>query len=153
MKRCVENAEKPIRLCGFVIIDMFSQFDGGFPRTIVLLILVLLVSPVFILFSRHPFGIVRSVISLLVSKIPDNLKRSTLRRGILVAVFMMILFVNFLGIVPFAFRMRAHGWFVVGIALSIYLTYLFLFFLKNPARFFAHLVPMGSPRGLRLLLF
>lgn len=67
---------------------------------------------------------------------------------VILRVFLFVLFNNFFGLLPYVFTASRHPTFTCSLAVSSWLGYFVYSRLCNPASFFAHLVPLGTPRTL-----
>jgi len=67
---------------------------------------------------------------------------------IILGVFLFVLFNNFFGLLPYVFTASSHPAFTCPLAISSWLGYFVYSRTCNPASFFAHLVPLGTPRAL-----
>lgn len=73
---------------------------------------------------------------------PINSQGSTL---ILVSLFSLILFNNFLGLFPYIFTRTRHIVLTLALALPLWLAFILFGWLNNTIHIFAHLVPQGTP--------
>ncbi|KAF0148290.1 MAG: ATP synthase subunit a [Ignavibacteria bacterium] len=71
----------------------------------------------------------------------------------LVFLFLLILCVNFSGLVPFGFRISSQLWFCLWARLRYFFLCVIFFLRKGAVLFLSHFVPLGSPVVLRPFLF
>jgi F-type H+-transporting ATPase subunit a len=74
--------------------------------------------------------------------IGENIKGSTL---IIVSLFRLIIFNNFLGLFPYIFTRSRHIVITLTLALPLWLTFIVFGWINNTVHIFAHLVPQGTP--------
>nr|YP_010960288.1 ATP synthase F0 subunit 6 [Rhynchophorus phoenicis]WNH29321.1 ATP synthase F0 subunit 6 [Rhynchophorus phoenicis] len=72
----------------------------------------------------------------------NNSKGSTL---LLIALFSLILFNNFLGLFPYIFTCTSHLNLSLSLSLPLWLTFMLYGWIFNTIHMFAHLVPQGAP--------
>nr|YP_006576021.1 ATP synthase F0 subunit 6 [Sphenophorus sp. BYU-CO246]ACZ58548.1 ATP synthase F0 subunit 6 [Sphenophorus sp. BYU-CO246] len=75
----------------------------------------------------------------------SNSKGSTL---LLISLFALILFNNFLGLFPYIFTCTSHMTLTLSLSLPLWLTFMFYGWFFNTTHMFAHLVPQGAPNIL-----
>nr|QAY82046.1 ATP synthase F0 subunit 6 [Acrocrypta assamensis] len=71
-----------------------------------------------------------------------NFKGKTL---ILITLFLMILFNNFLGLFPYIFTSSSHMIFTLSLALPLWLSFMIYGWINHTTYMLAHLVPQGTP--------
>nr|YP_010988639.1 ATP synthase F0 subunit 6 [Paranaspides lacustris]WOR80931.1 ATP synthase F0 subunit 6 [Paranaspides lacustris] len=64
---------------------------------------------------------------------------------IFVSLFSLILFNNFLGLLPYIFTSSSHMAFTLSLALPLWLSFMIFGWLNNTQHMFSHLVPQGTP--------
>nr|ALO70451.1 ATP synthase F0 subunit 6 [Coccinellidae sp. 1 EF-2015] len=64
---------------------------------------------------------------------------------IFIALFILILMNNFLGLFPYIFTSTSHLTMTLSLALPLWLTFMIFGWILNPYHMFAHLVPQGTP--------
>nr|AKR06301.1 ATP synthase F0 subunit 6 [Tenebrio molitor]UAJ48197.1 ATP synthase F0 subunit 6 [Tenebrio molitor] len=74
--------------------------------------------------------------------IGENIKGSTL---MMVSLFSLIMFNNFLGLLPYIFTSSSHMVMTLTLALPLWLTFMVFGWINNTVHMFAHLVPQGTP--------
>nr|QDG00991.1 ATP synthase F0 subunit 6 [Tenebrio molitor]QDG01017.1 ATP synthase F0 subunit 6 [Tenebrio molitor] len=74
--------------------------------------------------------------------IGENIKGSTL---MMVSLFSLIMFNNFLGLFPYIFTSSSHMVMTLTLALPLWLTFMVFGWINNTVHMFAHLVPQGTP--------
>nr|AOY39124.1 ATP synthase F0 subunit 6 [Georissidae sp. BMNH 840458] len=72
----------------------------------------------------------------------NKIKGSTL---ILISLFSMILFNNFLGLFPYIFTSSSHMMFTLSLALPLWLSFMIFGWFNNTIHMLTHLVPQGTP--------
>nr|YP_009186000.1 ATP synthase F0 subunit 6 [Tetartopeus terminatus]ALO71198.1 ATP synthase F0 subunit 6 [Tetartopeus terminatus] len=75
-------------------------------------------------------------------KILNNIKGSTL---MFISLFSLIMFNNFLGLFPYIFTSSSHLIMTLGLALPLWISFMFYGWINNMTHMFAHLVPQGTP--------
>ena len=70
------------------------------------------------------------------------------RTIIFVSLFSLIVFNNFLGLMPYVFTRSRHLVITLGLALPLWLTFMVYGWFKHTQHIFAHLVPQGTPTVL-----
>lgn len=75
------------------------------------------------------------------------------REVILCCVVRLIVFFNYLGLIPFRIPLRAHMEFFILFSLSIVLTIILRKFFYKSRRFFLHFIPYSCPLPLSVFLF
>jgi len=138
-----------------MIANLFSTFDPSTNFNISLNWLriflgILIIPPIFwIIPSRLSilwFNIIR-----LLSKEFNVLLKSSSSKGrtlILIRLFSLILFNNFLGLFPYIFTCTRHITITLSLSLPLWLTFIFYGWAFNTTHIFAHLVPQGAPNAL-----
>nr|ALO77623.1 ATP synthase F0 subunit 6 [Galerucinae sp. 846596] len=64
---------------------------------------------------------------------------------IFISLFMMILFNNFLGLIPYLFTSTSHMTLTLSLALPLWMSFMIYGWINNTIHMFAHLVPHGTP--------
>nr|APX39801.1 ATP synthase F0 subunit 6 [Gonioctena aegrota] len=64
---------------------------------------------------------------------------------IFVSLFSLVLFNNFLGLLPYIFTSTSHMTMTLALALPLWLSFMIYGWLNNTIHMFAHLVPQGTP--------
>nr|QUB07076.1 ATP synthase F0 subunit 6 [Cryptocephalus flavolimbatus] len=67
---------------------------------------------------------------------------------ILVSLFSVILFNNFMGLFPYIFTSTSHMVLTLSLALPMWLSFMIFGWINNTIHMFAHLVPQGTPPAL-----
>nr|BBD12695.1 ATP synthase F0 subunit 6 [Dryococelus australis] len=88
---------------------------------------------------KTPFNILNNEFNILLSK---NNKGTTLT---LIALFMMIMINNTMGLFPYIFTSTSHLTMTLSLALPLWLSFMLFGWLKNTESMFTHLVPTGTP--------
>nr|APX39892.1 ATP synthase F0 subunit 6 [Lachnaia cylindrica] len=81
-------------------------------------------------------------------KILINNKKSQGSTLILVSVFSLILFNNFLGLFPYIFTSTSHMVLTLSLALPLWVSFMLYGWINNTTHMLAHLVPQGTPAVL-----
>nr|ARH54933.1 ATP synthase F0 subunit 6 [Cis micans] len=64
---------------------------------------------------------------------------------LMISLFSMIMFNNFLGLFPYIFTSSSHMVFSLSMALPLWLTFMLFGWINNSSHMLAHLVPQGTP--------
>nr|UFI48421.1 ATP synthase F0 subunit 6 [Gunungidia aurantiifasciata] len=64
---------------------------------------------------------------------------------IMLSMFMLIMFNNIMGLVPYVFTSSSHLTFSMALALPMWMSFMMFGWLKNTNSMFTHLVPSGTP--------
>nr|ANQ92680.1 ATP synthase F0 subunit 6 [Bathynomus sp. YS-2016] len=134
--------------------NLFSIFDPsthlGLPLNWVAIFLGLVIIPLGfwtlpsrqgLMFSQMVEGLMGEMVALL----GVRGKGSTL---MLMALFLLILVNNSMGLLPYIFTSSAHLWFTLGLALPLWFGYFLYGWAANTLHSLAHLVPQGTPYSL-----
>nr|APX40100.1 ATP synthase F0 subunit 6 [Lachnaia gallaeca] len=81
-------------------------------------------------------------------KILINSKKSQGSTLILVSLFSLILFNNFMGLFPYIFTSTSHMVLTLSLALPMWLSFMLYGWINNTTHMLAHLVPQGTPAVL-----
>nr|ALO77599.1 ATP synthase F0 subunit 6 [Hemipeplus sp. HEM01] len=134
-----------------MMMNLFSSFDPSTNWNTSLnwtstMIGLLIIPPMFWLIpSRINFLWIKIITTLhkeFKNLIGYKIKGSTL---ILVSLFSLILFNNFLGLFPYIFTSTSHMILTLTLALPLWLTFMIYGWLNNTIHMLAHLVPQGTP--------
>lgn len=136
-----------------MITNLFSVFD---PSTTIFNLslnwlrtfLGLLIIPVSYWIIPNRFQIIWNNILLTLHKEFKTLLRSNGHNGstlILISLFSLILFNNFLGLFPYIFTSTSHLTLTLTLALPLWLSFIIYGWINNTQHIFAHLVPQGTP--------
>jgi len=95
-------------------------------------------------------GRLQSLAEISYEFVADTLRSSTGEAGMkffpfVFTIFMFILFVNVIGLLPYAFTVTSHIIITAALALLVFLTVIVYGFWKNGLRFFKLFVPSGVP--------
>nr|AYR05348.1 ATP synthase F0 subunit 6 [Coleoptera sp. ACP-2013] len=71
---------------------------------------------------------------------------------IFIVLFMIIMFNNFLGLIPYIFTSTSHLVLTLSLALPLWLTFMIYGWLTNTIHMLAHLVPQGTPPILMMFM-
>lgn len=131
-----------------MIINLFSTFD---PCTGIIS-LNWIRRTIFILIINYNYWISKNNIECIINKIIFSLEKelfiiipykgSTL---ILLRTFIIIIFNNMIGLLPYVFTSSSHILFSLSLALPLWITLIIYGWTKKSNKIFAHLVPMGTP--------
>nr|ACA80347.1 ATPase 6 [Locusta migratoria] len=67
---------------------------------------------------------------------------------ILISIFIMMLFNNFMGLFPYIFTSTSHMTLTFSIALPMWMSFMLFGWINNTNHMFTHLVPQGTPNAL-----
>nr|YP_009353201.1 ATP synthase F0 subunit 6 [Rhombodera valida]AOY36181.1 ATPase subunit 6 [Rhombodera valida] len=67
---------------------------------------------------------------------------------IMISIFSIILYNNFMGLFPYIFTSTSHMVMTLSLALPLWLSFMFYGWINNTKHMFAHLVPQGTPGPL-----
>nr|APX40542.1 ATP synthase F0 subunit 6 [Labidostomis ghilianii] len=135
--------------------NLFSSFDPSTNLSTSLnwssTILGLLIIPTmfWLIPSRPSFLWIKAVSTLHNEfKILINNKKSQGSTLILVSLFSIILFNNFMGLFPYIFTSTSHMVLTLALALPMWLSFMIYGWVNNTVHMLAHLVPQGTPAVL-----
>nr|YP_009027748.1 ATP synthase F0 subunit 6 [Bemisia afer]AHC02241.1 ATP synthase F0 subunit 6 [Bemisia afer] len=131
----------------FEIYDPYTfVFDLSLNWFPISLVLFLFISEFWCLNSFYTAGF-SLVLTFLVGEFGNfyHYKKMKTSMILFVSLFFFILFVNILGLVPYVFACSSHFVFSVSLGFPIWLSMLFLGWLKLSNSMFIHLIPMGTP--------
>nr|YP_010946392.1 ATP synthase F0 subunit 6 [Balta valida]WGO57110.1 ATP synthase F0 subunit 6 [Balta valida] len=134
--------------------NLFSVFDPS--STINSLSLNWLSTPLGILIIPMTFWFIPSRYMMLWNKIMVSLHKEfktligfkSINKGstmIMISLFSMIMFNNFMGLFPYIFTSTSHMVLTLTLALPLWLTFMMYGWINNTKHMFAHLVPQGTP--------
>lgn len=142
-----------------MIIDIFSSFDPGI-RNInsnlfwipIILIPFILNLTLWILPTRI-FWLSYSPINLIFLQLSRTSRIHLKGLSSLVSpLFLFIIFINFIGLVPYMFSASSHLLFTLSLALPLWLSLIISAILHSPSSFTARLLPRGAPTWLNPFL-
>lgn len=82
----------------------------------------------------------------------DTSKNQTKCVFIGINLFIIIIYLNFIGLVPFTLSITSHSVTIMFFSILIFFSYIISSFLYKPLYFFSHLTPLGSPLIIGLFL-
>nr|QGA73994.1 ATP synthase F0 subunit 6 [Cryptocephalus flavolimbatus] len=135
--------------------NLFSSFDPStnlntslnWSSTIIGLIMI--PSLFWLIPSRLTFMWTKLIIALHKEfKILITNKKSQGATLILVSMFSIILFNNFMGLFPYIFTSSSHMVFTLSLALPMWISFMIYGWINNTTHMLAHLVPQGTPVAL-----
>jgi len=138
-----------------MITNLFSVFDPS--SSIISLPLNWLSTFIGILFIPILYWAIPSRWSLFWSKVTETLHKEfktllgPIHPGstiIFVALFSLIVFNNFLGLLPYIFTRTRHLVITLSLALPLWLAFIVFGWVNHTQHIFAHLVPQGTPAAL-----
>nr|YP_006576072.1 ATP synthase F0 subunit 6 [Membranipora grandicella]AEH99601.1 ATP synthase F0 subunit 6 [Membranipora grandicella] len=133
------------------MLDIFASFD---PENMVILNLyyliwsLLLLSPLYIFSvgSNRFVAILTLVMNIIYNlTIRSKSKLSTASFSIMLSMFIMIIYLNLVGLMPYTFSWTSHLSINLGMAFTLWLSIVIMSFSYDPLTFLAHLVPTGTP--------
>nr|APX40022.1 ATP synthase F0 subunit 6 [Cryptocephalus rugicollis] len=135
--------------------NLFSSFD---PSTNLNTSLNWMSTAIGLIIVPSLFWLIPSRLSLLWTKLIFTLhkefkilisnKKSQGSTLILVSLFSMILFNNFMGLFPYIFTSTSHMVLTLSLALPMWLSFMIYGWINNTTHMLAHLVPQGTPAVL-----
>lgn len=134
-----------------MIINLFSTFDPctgilsiNWMRTFLIIIII-----------NYNFWLIKNNISRIKIKFIYTLQKEIYilipKKGstlIFLRIFLIILYNNLIGLLPYIFTSSSHLTFSLALALPIWLTIISYGWTKKTNKIFAHLVPIGTPNIL-----
>jgi len=142
-----------------MIIDIFSSFDPGL-RNInsnlfwipIILIPFLLNLSLWVIPTRS-FWLSYSPINLIFLQLSRTSSIHLKGLSSLVTpLFIFVIFINFIGLIPYMFRASSHLLFTLSLALPLWLSLIISGILHSPSSFAARLLPRGAPTWLNPFL-
>lgn len=138
-----------------MIANLFSIFDPssafGLPLNWLAIFTGLLVLPWnYWVSPNRP----RKIISLISTQLHSEFKTLVGKRGsqghtlIFIALFLFILFNNFLGLAPYVFTASSHLAITLALAFPLWISFILYGWLNHTTHMLAHLVPLGTPAVL-----
>lgn len=138
-----------------MIRNLFSVFD---PSASFNLSINWIRSLIFLFFIIPSFWIIPSKFYLSINSIAKKLHyefKTLLRESsfpgrsfIFIALFLLVVLNNFLGLFPYIFTATRHLTITLTLALPLWLTFILYGWVKNTNHIFAHLVPQSTPTAL-----
>nr|YP_009469529.1 ATP synthase F0 subunit 6 [Tenebrio obscurus]AVE14884.1 ATP synthase F0 subunit 6 [Tenebrio obscurus] len=134
-----------------MMMNLFSSFDPSSNWSMSLnwtstLIGLIIIPSSFWFIPSRPMILWNKIINTLHKEfktlIGENIKGSTL---MMVSLFSLILFNNFIGLFPYIFTSTSHMTMTLALALPLWLTFMVFGWINNTVHMFAHLVPQGTP--------
>ena len=127
------------------MLDIFANFD---PEYNILgstaFWLIICISPLFLYTLAR--GRFRSITTKFLYRNPLRKVNNTgIGFGYTASIFLLILYYNFIGIIPYTFSWTRHLVVNLSLSLLLWLRIVMIRFSSNPTRFIAHLVPTGTP--------
>lgn len=127
------------------MLDIFANFD---PEYNILgstaFWLIMCISPLFLYTLAR--GRFRSITTKFLYRNPLRKVNNTgIGFGYTASIFLLILYYNFIGIIPYTFSWTRHLVVNLRLSLLLWLRIVMIRFSSNPTRFIAHLVPTGTP--------
>lgn len=135
-----------------MIVNLFSSFDPSTNFNISLnwirtFLGLILIPPIYWIIPSRIYILWNKIILILHKefKILINNKNSQGRTLILISLFTLIIFNNFLGLFPYIFTRTRHLILRLTLALPLWLSFIFFGWINNTTHILAHLVPQGTP--------
>ena len=146
-----------------MILDLFSSFDphtyslfsSYSPSLFWLINLSLLIISLAIFWIRPSwtFWIFHSLLDIIVSQVSRTFGRHITSTTSLVApLFIILIMINFIGLLPYVFRSTSHLLFTLRFGLPIWLALILSSVANSPSYFAAGLLPSGAPDWLNPFL-
>lgn len=146
-----------------MILDLFSSFD---PHTYTLfssyspsvfwlinLSLLIISSSMFWLRPTWTFWVFHALLGIITSQVSRTFGRHiTSTSSIIAPLFVILIIINFLGLLPYVFRSTSHLLFTLRFGLPIWLALILSSVTNSPSTFAAGLLPSGAPDWLNPFL-
>nr|UFK32222.1 ATP synthase F0 subunit 6 [Aguriahana sp. 1 BY-2021a] len=107
---------------------------------------------IFIMMMPYKFWLTENKISLLMKLITKTLNKemSMLMKYkgtnlMMISLFMLIMYINLMGLMPYVFTSSAHLTFSLTMALPMWMSFMMFGWLNKTNNMFCHLVPTGTP--------
>ena len=138
-----------------LINSLFSSFDPIrgtlFSNYIILALIIVLPLSINIFIVKQRTAKIRSIVIRLIERELNTSianKNKEGKRKILLVLFLIIIFLNVIGLMPYVFTITAQIAFTLSIALPFWLGFVLFSINKNTSNFLAHIVPRGTPIAL-----
>lgn len=82
-----------------------------------------------------------------------NISKISNLKSFIVLVFILIIIINYSGLIPFGFCFSTQPWFRLWLSLSLFFISFFLIFRRRLRSFFRRFIPSGSSLFLGIILF
>nr|AWN56198.1 ATP synthase F0 subunit 6 [Colaspis sp. DPP-2018] len=135
-----------------MMVNLFSSFDPSTNFNMSLnwmstFLGLILIPPMYWIIPSRIYILWNKIILILHKefKILINNKNSQGSTLILISLFTLIMFNNFLGLFPYIFTSTSHLILSLTLALPLWLSFMFFGWINNTTHMLAHLVPQGTP--------